>query len=506
MKILYFDCFSGISGDMLVGALLDLGVEWSVLEAAINSLGLPALELSRTKVVRSSLAACKFTVKVSNIDEDTGHLVLPTPVSHSHHHSTEHHHPHSEGSHSHHHNHELVSHSHHHNTEHHHESGHSHHHHGPQETVSPSDPHHSSHHHHHDDGHSHHHHRHYQEVAAIIEQGTLSDWVKTTAKRIFWRLTEAEAAVHGVDPHKVALHEVGAADAIVDVVAACVGLEYLKIDKFMASPLHVGQGFVDCAHGRYPVPVPGALQLLNGVPTYATAIRGELVTPTGAAIVTTLCSNFGPLPLMTVEKVGYGAGNRDISNFPNVLRVICGEFPNFEAIIATPTTMQSASITNEVVTTSEQMVVVEANIDDLNPQIYGYLLEELLKLGAVDVYYTPIYMKKNRPGTLLTLIAPAEAIPTLISKVLRETTTLGVRQYPVNRQILARQIIPIATDWGTVRVKLAFSGEEMINFMPEYEDCVKLAQTQQVPLSLVQAAAQNIALATYGGGGQKRSE
>jgi uncharacterized protein (TIGR00299 family) protein len=495
MKVLYFDCFSGISGDMLVGALLDLGVDWGVIEAAIASLGLSNIELNRAKVVRSSLAACKFTVKVSGNEEDTAHLVLtasedvvayhnhendqpaPPPVaqsqsSHHHHHShQEHHHHDPEPNRQ---NADIT------NAEHDH---HSHHH----------DPHHSSEH----QAHDHHAHRHYQEIAAIIDRGALSSWVKTTAKRIFWRLTEAEAAVHGIDPHKVALHEVGAADAIVDVVAACVGLELLAVDRFIASALHVGQGFVNCAHGRYPVPVPGALQLLAGIPTYATTVRGELVTPTGAAIVTTLCQEFGPLPLMTIKKVGYGAGSRDIPNFPNVLRVICGEIDSAQAIVTVPEVAVDAGEVKTVMTTAEQMVVVEANIDDMNPQIYGYLLEELLNLGAADVYYTPVYMKKNRPATLLTLIAPAINVPTLISKVLRETTTLGVRQYVVDRQILTRRVVPIATKWGTVRVKLAFNKEELINLMPEYDDCVRLAQAQQIPLALVQAAAQNAALATY---------
>ena len=315
-------------------------------------------------------------------------------------------------------------------------------------------------------GKDHSHHHHLEELTGRISESSLDDSVKEQSIRIFERLGAAEAEVHGVSPTEVHLHEVGALDALVDVVGAVTGLRLLGIDEIHSSPLRFGTGFTRCAHGRYPVPVPGVLALCHGVPTEQTDIRAELVTPTGAAIITTLASSFGPQPPLRQTAVGYGAGSRDLEAVPNLLRVRLGESER----------------------PSEDMVLIEANIDDMNPEVYGYLFEELLERGARDVYATPAFMKKGRPGNVLSVLADAAKLDELSAIILRETTTIGLRYHSVLRRILDREIRSVDTPFGTIRVKFShLDGRHRA--APEYEDCARLAREHQVPLLSVYEAA-----------------
>jgi uncharacterized protein (TIGR00299 family) protein len=464
MQTLYFDCFAGISGDMTIGALLDLGLDFKTLELELKKLSLPGYQLGLRRVLRSQIAAAKFDV-ILNSDHPHNH-------SHSHKHDNySHQHEHS---HEHEHNHHSHEHEHEHSHEHDHEHEHNHHSHEHEHS------HHShEHEHHHSEDHKHEHdHRGLQEIYPIIDNYTLSDCVKETSKKIFYRLALAEGKIHNIPPEQVHFHEVGAIDAIVDIVGACIGIEMLGVKRFIASPLHVGRGFVNCAHGRFPVPAPATLELLMGIPTYSTNIEGELVTPTGAAIISTLCTEFIPLPQMRVERVGYGAGGRDPKEFPNVLRLLYGQL-----------TQESSTTTQTPISVSEAITVIEANIDDMNPQIFGYLMEQLLKEGALDVFYTPIYMKKNRPGVLLTVLTEQTHFENITAMLFQETTTLGIRYYETNRRTLARHTTQVATAFGKVDVKFASLGNKIINVMPEYESCSTLAQNEHVALALVQTAA-----------------
>ncbi|MDE2810698.1 MAG: nickel pincer cofactor biosynthesis protein LarC, partial [Gemmatimonadota bacterium] len=309
-------------------------------------------------------------------------------------------------------------------------------------------------------------HAHLKDITSRIADSRLDDVVKERSIRVFERLCAAEAEVHNAAPAEVALHEVGALDALIDVVGAVVGLQLLGVDEVCASPLRFGTGFVRCAHGRYPVPVPGVLALCRDVPTEQTDIRAELVTPTGAAIITTLARSFGPQPPFCQQAVGYGAGRRDLEAIPNLLRLRLGA--------RAPA--------------SERVLLIEANIDDMNPEVYGYLFDRLLEQGASDVYATPVLMKKGRPGNVLSVLAPAGRLDELAAIVLQETTTIGLRYYGVERRVLERQIRVVATPYGEVNVKFScIDGRRRA--APEYEDCARLAQEHQVPLLSVYEAA-----------------
>lgn len=320
---------------------------------------------------------------------------------------------------------------------------------------------------------AHHHHRHLPEIEGLIKQANLSPQVTENSLAIFRRLAEAEGKVHGIEPEKVHFHEVGATDALVDIIGTCIGLDYLGIEKLYCSPLPTGGGFVKAAHGRLPVPVPAVLELwqTRQVPVYSNGIEKELVTPTGAAIVTTLAEDFGQLPAMILSKIGLGAGNIDLP-LPNILRLWLGE--------------------REIVKTLETVGVLETQIDDCNPQIFGYLLEELLKIGAKDVFTQPVAMKKNRPGILLTVICDLDKIDICEEIIFRETTTLGIRRQFQTRSILDREIVTVVTKYGNVRVKVAKKGLEIINIQPEYEDCANLARQQKVAFSLIAFEANKI--------------
>ena len=320
------------------------------------------------------------------------------------------------------------------------------------------------------DDHGHHHpHRHLSAINKMIDSSCLSGSGKERAKCLFQKLGDAEAAIHGTSPDKVHLHEVGALDSIIDIVGTVYALETLNVDRIVSSPLNVGGGMVQSAHGLYPVPAPATTRLLQGAPVYSGQQQAELLTPTGALLVTSYADSYGPIPAMRLGKIGYGAGSRDFPETPNVLRVLIGE-----ADSTAP---------------SHSVVVIEADIDDMNPQIFGVLMDRLLAEGALDVFYTPIQMKKNRPGTLLSIVATPDARERLTSIVFRETTTIGVRYREMTRECLDRETVSVETPLGAVRFKIARRDGEVLNASPEFEDCARIADATGTPLKDVQAAA-----------------
>lgn len=324
-------------------------------------------------------------------------------------------------------------------------------------------------------------HRHLRDVLAIIEASRLGDSVKQRASKIFTRLAEAEARVHNVAIERVHFHEVGAVDAIVDVVGACIGFELLGVERFAASALHVGSGMVEMEHGRFPVPPPAVAELLRGAPVYSTEIRGELVTPTGAAIVATLCESFGPLPQMRVEASGYGAGTREYEKFPNVLRVIVGETEGAGDVVGGDKS-------------DEELNVVETNLDDASPQVLGHLMERALASGALDCYFTNVQMKKGRPGVLVSILCLPRDKESLTRLLFEETPTLGVRSYEVRRRALERESVTVETEFGRIAVKVGRMSGRVLSATPEYEECREAALRAGVALRVVQEAAR----AAYG--------
>src|SRR5262245_56157662 len=412
VKTLYLDCFAGASGDMLVGAMLDCGLDFELLRSELLKLGVGGYELSLKRALRSGISAAKFDV----------HLI---GEAHSHDHESRrrHGHPHE---------------------------------HNPQSAI--RNP--------------HTHHRSLSEIKRIIASSSLSDRVKGRAQTIFQRIGEAEAKIHGISIEAVHFHEVGAIDSIVDIAGACVAFDALKIERIMSSPLHVGSGTFQCAHGTYPVPGPATAELLKGVPIYSKDIEGELVTPTGAAIISTLAESYGPAPVMRIEKIGYGAGTRDYPKFPNALRAIVGE------------------LEEDADRTPSNVTVIEANIDDLNAQVFGYLMEKALAAGALDIFYTPAQMKKNRPGVLLTLLCNPPDRERMCDLIFRETTTLGVRYRNEQREILKREFVAVETEYGLIRIKVSRASDgRVMNASPEFEDCRAAAEKHRVGLREAQTAA-----------------
>lgn len=316
-------------------------------------------------------------------------------------------------------------------------------------------------------------------ILDILDRSSLGEPVRQRAAAIFRRLGEAEASVHDVPIEKIHFHEVGAVDAIIDIVGACIGFAALGIDRFCCSPLNVGGGTVKMAHGVLPVPAPATAKLLQGKPTYSNGVAKELVTPTGAAIVATVCDHFGPQPPMMVNAIGYGAGTADIEGQPNVVRVMIGEY-------AIPSAALSPAASAGL---DEEIAVLAANLDDMNPQIYGYFLERALAAGALDVYTTPVQMKKNRPGTLLTVLCKPQDAAALTSLIFAETTTFGVRSHRAERRVLPREHVTVATSFGDVRIKLSRVNGTVLHATPEYDDCRKLAIEKNVPLQTVIAEA-----------------
>ncbi len=453
MRIAYLDCFSGVSGDMFLGALVDAGVPAKLFEETVTALNIGArLEISR--VTRSGISATKVDVFVH------GEKELPREVffeqqnraqKHEHGHDHEHEHAPEHV--------ELREHNYS-------QSGRD-----GTRAGAPAphvhEPHVREPHLHEPGGHEHG--RGLKEIREIIRAAGISESAKRTAIAIFEALGAAEARIHNTDIESVHFHEVGAVDAMVDIVCAAVGSEALGVDEIVCSPLNVGGGSVQCAHGVLPVPVPATVELLQGAPVYSSGIQVELVTPTGAAIVKTLARRFAPFPAMTIEKSGYGAGSRDFSGHANVLRVTLGE--------AQPKFAENTS--------QETISVLEANLDDLNPQVFGYVVERLLEAGALDTFAVPVQMKKNRPGMLLTVLAKPEDAPRLTQIIFTETSTLGVRRREEQRQTLARKWVNVSTRWGDVRLKIASMNGTITNYAPEYEDCKKLAAENHVPLKSV---------------------
>ena len=323
----------------------------------------------------------------------------------------------------------------------------------------------------HDHGHAHHHHSHrtLAEISRLIDGSSLSAAGRERAKELFTKIGEAEAAIHGTSMDTVHLHEVGALDSIIDIVGTVYAMETLGVDRIVSSPLNVGSGMVRTSHGLYPVPAPATARLLRGAPTYAGPQAAEMVTPTGALLVTSYASSFGPVPAMRVSAIGYGAGSRDLPDTPNVLRVLVGQADS---------TAPSHAVT-----------VIEADIDDMNPQIFGALMDRLLAEGALDVFYTSIQMKKNRPGTLLTIIAAPELRERLTSTVFRETTTIGVRYREMTRECLDRETVTVETPLGPVRFKIARRNGDVLNAAPEFDDCARIAAATGTPIKDVQSAA-----------------
>lgn len=396
MKVAYFDCFSGASGDMILGALLDAGLDIEVLKGEIAKLGLNHYDLGVKKVSKQGIVGSQALVH----------------IEHDHHH---------------------------------------------------------------------HHHRHLPDIVNLIEDSSLDEAVKHRSLEIFARLAEAEARVHRIAVDEVHFHEVGAMDAIIDVVGACAALAAMGIERVSCSPLHVGSGTVECAHGILPVPAPATAELIKGKPIYSTGVTGELLTPTGAAILTTVTEDFGPMPPLTVLTVGYGAGTSDFS-IPNLLRVVVGE---------------AAGEISEY--QLEQVAVAETTIDDMNPQVYDYLIDRMLKLGAFDVILFPIHMKKNRPGIQVKVICPVEMIGSLSDFLMKETTTIGLRWRIDNRIKAARSVREIQTKFGPMKFKVAQVGDRILNVAPEYEDCKRVAFERGIPLKEVMEVAKAAGMASYTG-------
>ena len=430
MRIAYLDCFSGISGDMFLGALVDAGVSPKLLKDTVAALDIGArLEISR--VTRGGISATKVDV-YANGEKDLPREVFWERQKRDH----DHEHSHGQGA------------------EHFHDGD--------------SEAHHR---------HSHDHGRGLTKIRAIINQAAFSSTAKATAQRIFETLGQAEAEVHNTSIEHVHFHEVGAVDAMVDIVCAAVGAESLAVEEWVCSPLNVGGGTVKCAHGTLPVPAPATLKLLQDAAVYSSGPQVELVTPTGAAIVKTLSTRFAPFPAMKIEKAGYGAGTREFSEHPNLLRLTIGE--------AEPAIPASASPASA----KETITVLEANLDDLSPQVLAYAMERLLAEGALDVFSVPVQMKKSRPGALLTVLAKMEDANRLTKLIFAETTTLGVRRRQEQRQTLSRRWETVDTMWGPVRIKIANMNGSISNYAPEYEDCRTLAEAQHVPLRTVMQEA-----------------
>jgi len=372
-RIIYFDCFSGISGDMCLGALVDVGVPVNYLESEIKKILKEDFSIKKTEVKKLGLRATKIDVIVKNMHSK----------------------------------------------------------------------------------------RRFCDIENIINNSHLKEQIKIKAIKIFKNLYNAEAKVHGKEFDKVVLHELSATDCLVEIIGTLLSIDYLSLNEIYCSAVNLGNGIINSSHGLLPVPAPATAELLRGIPVYSSGIKKELTTPTGAAIISTIVSHFSVIPSMAIEAVGYGAGTMDIQEQPNVLRIFIGK--------------KSLYFFND------KVIILETNIDDMNPQIYEYLIEKLFAQGAIDVFLTPVIMKKNRPGTLITILCYPKNMSKLIKILFDETTTLGVRYYEINRNIIKRDIKEINTDFGKLRIKIAkYDGIKKI--IPEYEDCKKIAEKYKIPL------------------------
>jgi uncharacterized protein (TIGR00299 family) protein len=396
MRIAYFDCFSGASGDMILGSLIDAGLPPQRLREELKKVRIPTIQLKVKKVVKRGISATQVIVEGKN---------------------------------------EKRS------------------------------------------------HRNLEEILRIIDRSGLETWVKEKSKEIFERIASVEAKIHQTPMEEIHFHELGGLDSIVDIVGAIWGIHQMGIEKLYISKVNVGTGFVTCEHGVLPVPAPATLSLMEGRPIYSSGVARELLTPTGSALLTTLGSEFGSMPLIHVERIGYGAGRDDLPH-PNVLRLIIG--------------------TSEIAAGKEKVVVIETNIDDMNPQFYDYLIEKLLAMGVLEVFIAPILMKKNRPGHLFTVISSSEKLPSVTEFLLRETTTLGLRWHEEERAKTDREILIKETKYGKIRFKLARWEGRAVNLSPEYDDCKRLALKNGIPLKEVFEEAKRVGIDSYRVEGAKR--
>ncbi|MCK4428120.1 MAG: nickel pincer cofactor biosynthesis protein LarC [candidate division Zixibacteria bacterium] len=385
MKIAYFDCFSGISGDMILGALVDAGLDSKELESELGKLKISGFKLRMEKTIRKGISGTKFSVDINE-------------------HRVE---------------------------------------------------------------------RHLKDIIEIVDQSDLGDEVKNLSKKIFKELATVEAKIHNKSIEEIHFHEVGGLDSIIDVIGSVIGIKKLGIEAVYSSKVHVGTGFVECEHGTIPVPAPATLELLKGMPIYSRGIQAELVTPTGACILKTLSKSFGVMPEMKVGEIGYGAGSRGLE-IPNLLRVYIGE-------------------TNPREYEKDEVILIETNLDNMSPELFDYTCEMLLKQGVLDVFMTPIFMKKTRPATMLSVLATPDKLEEALSIIFTETTTLGVRIQGLERKKLERGIISVKTRFGEIKVKVSKIGKQIKNIAPEYEDCKKIAIKQQIPLKDVYDEARRAA-------------
>jgi uncharacterized protein (TIGR00299 family) protein len=381
----YFDCFSGISGDMTLGAFLDIGVPLEWLEKQLSEMALDGYSLSEQTVSCHGIQARRFQV-------------------------------------------------------------------GVQENRI---------------------HRHYGDIISLIEKSPLSLGVQQTSLAIFDQVADAESSIHGVDKSKVHFHEVGATDSIVDIVGTALCLEYLDIETVISSKIPLGKGFVACQHGTLPIPAPATVEILKDIPVYGSGITQEMVTPTGAAIIKTLAKDFGDLPPMTIDKIGYGAGSRNLKDHPNLLRVFIGEMNDLAH------KDPRGSLLRDIV------VVVETCVDDMNPEIYGYLMDRLFDDGVLDVYWIPVFMKKNRPATLIQVVCNMDFKSTVIDRILSETTSTGVRYHTINRAKLIREIVSVKTAFGDILMKKITDLDGNTRLVPEYDSCKKIALARKIPIKKV---------------------
>jgi len=390
MKIAYFDCFSGISGDMTVGALLDVGLKIETLEKELKKLGLSGYRLEINKVIKKGISATQFKVKIK------------------------------------------------------------------EEGVE----------------------RRYKDILTILKKSKLDAVIKKETGKIFFNIAQAESKIHQKDIDKIHFHEIGGLDSIIDITSVVIGIKILGIEEIHSSTLPVGKGFVKCAHGVIPVPAPATLELLKNIPTYSGGIDSEMITPTGAGIIRTLASSFGERPLMNVESTGYGAGEKEFT-IPNLLRVSIGE-----------KILEDDNLKDGYV--SDEALLIETNIDDINPEFYDYIMEKLFSQGALDVFLTPIQMKKNRPAHLLSIIIYEQNLKEILEVLFSESTTLGVRLREIKRLRLAQQNIITETKYGKIRVKIGMFKGKIKNIAPEYEDCKKFAKQHQIPLKEIYEEAKKI--------------
>lgn len=391
MRIAYFDCFSGISGDMFVGALLDAGLKIEILEKELNKLNLSGYQLEVNKVLKKGISASQFKVKIQEKGVE----------------------------------------------------------------------------------------RRFKDILNILEESKLDEEIKNEVKKIFFKIAEAESKIHQEDIEKIHFHEIGGLDSIIDISSAVIGIKALEIKEIYSSPLPLGKGFVKCAHGILPLPAPATLELLKNIPTYSGGMESEMVTPTGAAIISTLTKDFGERPLMKIEKIGYGAGEREFS-IPNLLRVSIGE-----KILSDRDLMDGY--------VHDEALLIETNIDDMNPEFYDYIMDKLFSQGALDVFLTPIQMKKNRPAQMFSIIVYEQNLKEILEVLFSESTTLGVRIKEVKRLKLTQQNFIAETKYGKIKVKVGIFKEDIKTIAPEYQDCQKIAQQYQVPLKEIYEEAKKVA-------------